>query len=84
MTIDLRTGPEKLRAPRVSDIEIEVPLPPLSPDVQSWLRETLLHIAGAHPRETFRVFCAKGNRSGTAARILQSAGYKVVDLGGVN
>jgi len=85
MIIDLRTAPEKRRVPQASDVELEVPLPPLSGDVRRWLRRTLLHIAGSEPKgTTFRVFCAKGNRSRVAADILRGAGYDVVDLGGVS
>ncbi len=82
MVIDLRTENERLRSPRPSDIQIEVPLP-VTPAVRQWLEHTLLHIAAAHRRETFKVCCAKGNRSKIAADILRRGGYDVVDLGGV-
>ena len=82
MVIDLRTENERLRNPKPSDIQIEVPLP-MSPAVRQWLEHTLLHIAEAHRRETLKVCCAKGNRSKIAADILRRAGYDAVDLGGV-
>lgn len=83
MDIDLRTGAEKARHPHPSDVEVEVSVPPLGHDEYRWMKSTLLNIAGSRPRETFRVFCAKGNRSRMAAEILREAGYSVVDLGGV-
>lgn len=83
MVIDLRTEVERRRRPMPSDIQIEVPVPPLRPEVYDWLRSTLLHIGAAHRRDTFEVFCAKGKRSKIAAAILRDAGYKVIDRGGV-
>jgi len=83
MVIDLRTGPEKARRPHPSDVEVEIPPPPIAPAQLEWLRNTLLNIAGSRPRETFKVFCAKGKRSRIAAQILRDAGYRVVDMGGV-
>lgn len=84
MLIDLRTAAEKRRRPHPSDVEIEVPVPPISSAQLQWLENTLLYIAGANPRATtFKVFCAKGKRSKIAADILRRAGYDVVDLGGV-
>jgi rhodanese-related sulfurtransferase len=83
MIIDLRTAPEKARAPRRSDVEIEMPVPPWTRSMREWLADSLLDVARhAPPGEVFHVFCAKGKRSALAAEILRSFGYKVEDWGG--
>lgn len=85
MVIDLRTEEERARRPRPSDIQVEIPKPPLGPAAICWAARTLLDIAIEYDfnGEPVRVFCAKGIRSELAASILRASGYKVIDLGGV-
>jgi len=84
MVIDLRTEEERARKPRFSDIQVEIPKPPLGPAAICWAARTLLDIAIEYDfnGEPVQVFCAKGIRSALAASILRASGYKVIDLGG--
>lgn len=84
MVIDLRTEQERNRKPRPSDLQIEIPKPPLGPAAVCWAARTLLDVAIEYDFDgkPVQVFCAKGIRSALAASILRAAGYKVTDLGG--
>lgn len=83
MIIDLRTDAEINQLPRASDVIINTPLPPLNTRQVCELAETLHEVTQHAPGATYRVFCAKGNRSGLAAAMLKAMGVRVVDLGGV-
>ena len=84
MVIDLRTEEERTRNPRFSDIQVEIPKPPLGTAAICWAARTLLDVAIEYDfnGEPVQVFCAKGIRSALAASILRASGYKVIDLGG--
>jgi rhodanese-related sulfurtransferase len=79
--VDLRSAAERRRQPRESDIQIEVPPPPLNAEAVCWLAETILAVAADLRGAQIGVFCARGVRSGLAASILRATGYNVVDLG---
>lgn len=84
MVIDLRTEEERARKPRTSDMQVEIPKPPLGPAAICWAARTLLDVAIEYDfnGEPVQVFCAKSVRSALAASILRASGYKVIDLGG--
>jgi rhodanese-related sulfurtransferase len=80
--IDLRTSVEVSKCPALSDINLEVPLPPLSPaDISEMAHELYSLLV---PNQCIKIFCAKGKRSAVAVAILKQAGFEnVIDLGGI-
>jgi rhodanese-related sulfurtransferase len=82
MVIDLRTEAERKRKPHPSDVQVEVPLPPLSAEVMCWMAKTLTFLASETQGE-ISVFCARGTRSRLATAMLRASGHSVRDLGGI-
>jgi len=85
LTIDLRTYPEVEACPAKSDIVLNIPQPPMPPEVVGVLAEKLYQITHSmSPQRCIKIFCAKGKRSAVAVAILKQAGFEnIIDLGGV-
>ena len=86
MIIDVRSFPERQRFPEYSDLQIETPIPPLSPEEIYDMAATLFFKLADIDKETpIEIFCARGVRSALAVQILKQAGFTdVYDLGGVH
>ncbi len=73
--VDVRERPEFLGG--VAEPAALLPLSDLKGSRSAW-KEVL----AAHPKKIFILYCASGNRSGQAAKILQKEGYSTRNLGG--
>lgn len=85
LTIDLRTPQEIDKCPAESDIILNIPLPPLSPEqIEDTVVKVYKVLGILEPEQCMKIFCAKGKRSALVVAILKQAGFKnIVDLGGI-
>jgi len=85
LLVDLRTFEEVEDCPSESDLILDTPLPPLSPEDVADLTESLYSLTSDMSKHQYiNIFCAKGKRSAVAVAILKQAGFtNVTDLGGV-
>lgn len=86
ITIDARSEEEAEQCPFPSDILLDLPLPPLQPELLAEVTHQLYDIvATLDSDQCIKVFCAKGKRSAVVAAILKQSGFSnVIDLGGVD